>query len=170
MATMAAARAASIVSINGRNDPMQKRCVLVIAVITLLLFTPLVARAVWRMVPIPSAVAESLRLAQAPIDSETQPDIDPEVAQATRTQLLEGVETPPERPEVVRTIIEGDYALATWLWGPAGGQSILIRQGNIWEVMVSGGGAVDQLTLEDHGVPPETARILMTREQATQQP
>jgi glucokinase len=64
--------------------------------------------------------------------------------------------------------VEGKYAIATWQWGEAGGQSILLQQGKRWKVVGSGGGAVDLATLKQKGVPDKIADQLMQKEQAAQ--
>ena len=92
--------------------------------------------------------------------------IDSAVAKATIAQLLSKVDKTREQPIVKRTSVEGNYALATWTWGEAGGQSILAKKQGRWQVLSSGGGAVDVTTLKEVGIPEQTARILMQKEAA----
>jgi hypothetical protein len=92
--------------------------------------------------------------------------IDPAVAKATIAQLLSKIDKTPEQPIVRRTSIEGNYAVATWTWGEAGGQSILTKKQGRWQVLSSGGGAVNLATLKEVGIPEQTARVLMQQEAA----
>jgi hypothetical protein len=89
----------------------------------------------------------------------------PDIAKATISQLL-GKQKPKVQPVVQRTVVEGKYAIATWQWDEAGGQSILIRQGKRWKVISSGGGAVNLETLKQKGIPAQIAEQLMQKEQA----
>ncbi len=94
--------------------------------------------------------------------------IDPEVAKATREGLLGNQRKVKTQPQIRRTIVEGKYAIATWQWGEAGGQSVLMRQGKRWKVLTSGGGAVDLATLKQQGIPKQAAEQLMQKELAAQ--
>jgi hypothetical protein len=98
-----------------------------------------------------------------------QSKIHPEVAKATLAQLLQGVNHTPDPPAIRRTVVKGNYALATWQWGPAGGQSVLIQKRGQWQVVNSGGGLLDLPGLQASGVPLPMARVLMQREQMLQQ-
>jgi hypothetical protein len=89
----------------------------------------------------------------------------PDIAKATIAQLL-GKQKPKVQPVVQRTVIEGKYAITTWQWGEAGGQSILIQQGKRWKVISSGGGAVNLDTLKQKKVPIQIAEQLIQKEQA----
>jgi hypothetical protein len=92
-----------------------------------------------------------------------QPNSD--IAKATISQLL-GKQKPKVQPVAQRTVVEGKYAIATWQWGEAGGQSILIQQGKRWKVISSGGGAINLETLTQKGIPTQIAERLMQKEQA----
>jgi hypothetical protein len=92
----------------------------------------------------------------------------PEIAKATIEVLLTGKSQSKVQPTVRRTTLEGKYAIATWQWGEAGGQSILTLQGKRWKVLGSGGGAVNLETLKESGIPAKTAERLMEKEQAAQ--
>ncbi|MEO0825337.1 MAG: hypothetical protein AAFY67_06715 [Cyanobacteria bacterium J06642_9] len=102
-------------------------------------------------------------LAQAP---ETNEEIHAEVAQITLDALLAGTDEPTTEPEVYRTTIQGDYALATWRWGEGGGQSILSQESGDWQVLSAGGGVVDVSILEELGVPADIAQTLIEQDQA----
>jgi hypothetical protein len=94
--------------------------------------------------------------------------IDPEIAKATIKHLLSSKSKSKVQPTVRRLTVEGKYAIATWQWGEAGGQSILIQQGKRWKVVGSGGGAVDLEILKQKSVPDKAADRLMQKEQAAQ--
>jgi hypothetical protein len=93
---------------------------------------------------------------------------DPAIAKATIEHLLSSKSKSKSQPTVQRTTVEGKYAIATWQWGEAGGQSILTQQGKRWKVIGSGGGAVDLEVLKQKGVPDKIAEQLMQKEQAAQ--
>jgi hypothetical protein len=93
---------------------------------------------------------------------------DPAIAKVTIENLLSSKSKSKVQPTVRRTTVEGKYAIATWQWGEAGGQSILTQQGKRWKVVGSGGGAVNLETLKQKGVPDKIAEQLMQKEQAAQ--
>jgi hypothetical protein len=92
----------------------------------------------------------------------------PEIARATIEHLLSSKSKSKVQPTVRRTTVEGKYAIATWQWGEAGGQSILIQQGKRWKVVGSGGGAVNLEVLKQKGIPDTIADRLMQKDQAAQ--
>jgi hypothetical protein len=92
-----------------------------------------------------------------------QVSVHPAIAQATVTRLLSNANKPLEQPRVYRTTVEGDYAIASWLWGEAGGQTILAKKQGRWKVLRSGGGAVDVGTLKSAGIPEKAARALIQK-------
>lgn len=95
-----------------------------------------------------------------------QADDDPseQVNQATLDYLLADVTEPAQQPSVTRTTIVESYALATWQWGETGGQTVLELSDETWQVLVSGGGAVDAATLVSFGVPADIAEQLMAQD------
>lgn len=105
---------------------------------------------------------------QAKDQAKDRVSVNPAISQATVAQLLSKVTKPLKQPRVYRTTIEGNYAIASWLWGEAGGQTILIKKQGRWQVLRSGGGAVDVGTLKTAGVPEKTARTLMQKDAAAQ--
>ena len=117
----------------------------------------------------PARIAESksrllssgVSLAQAAVS------VDPEIARTTINHLLANTESPRAQPEVYRTVVEGDYALASWRWGEAGGQTVLFKPQGEWTVLSAGGGANDVATLEAAGVPSNIAQTLIDRDRAT---
>ncbi len=92
----------------------------------------------------------------------------PEIAKATISNLLSSKSKSNVQPTVRRTTVEGKYAIATWQWGEAGGQSILIQQSKRWKVVSSGGGAINLEALKQKGAPVKVAEKLMQKEQAAQ--
>ncbi len=88
----------------------------------------------------------------------------PEIAKVTIAHLLSSKSKSKSQPTIRRTTVEGKYAIATWQWGEAGGQSILTQQGKRWKVVGSGGGAVNLETLKQKGVPDKIAEKLMQKE------
>lgn len=67
------------------------------------------------------------------------------------------------QPNVRRVRVAGDFALATWTRGEAGGQALLRRDQSGWRVLQSGGGAMDVGTLRGLGVPTDAiAQQLLT--------
>jgi hypothetical protein len=109
----------------------------------------------------PNAVESAA--AQAAISS-----INPEIARVTSENLRSGKGQSGIQITVRRTAVDGQYAVATWQWGEAGGQSILIQQDNRWKVLASGGGAVSLEILKQQGIPANIAARLMQKEQAAQ--
>jgi hypothetical protein len=93
---------------------------------------------------------------------------DPVIAKATIEHLLSNKSKSDTQPTIRRTTVEGKYAIVTWQWGEAGGQSVLIQQGKRWKVVGSGGGAVNLETLKQKGVPAKIAQRLMQKEQSAQ--
>jgi hypothetical protein len=107
-------------------------------------------------------------LVEQALAKSTTPASDPAIAKATIKHLLSSKSKSKVQPTVRRTTVEGKYAIATWQWGEAGGQSILIQQGKRWKVVGSGGGAVNLEILKQKGVPDKAAEQLMQKEQAAQ--
>jgi cytoskeletal protein RodZ len=88
------------------------------------------------------------------------------VNQATLEYLRQGRENLPQSPAIRRTVIKEGYALATWTWGEAGGQTVLSLANEKWTVLTGGGGAVDVSVLEAAGVPTTIAEQLIESDQA----
>jgi hypothetical protein len=107
-------------------------------------------------------------LIEQALAKSTTPASDPAIAKATIEHLLSSKSKSKAQPIVRRTTVEGQYAIATWQWGEAGGQSVLIQQGKRWKVVGSGGGAVNLEVLKQKGIPDKIADQLMQKEQAAQ--
>jgi hypothetical protein len=107
-------------------------------------------------------------LVEQALAKSTTPASDPAIAKATIEHLLSSKSKSKVQPKVRRTTVEEQYAIATWQWGEAGGQSILTQQGKRWKVVGSGGGAVNLESLKQKGVPDKIADRLMQKEQAAQ--
>lgn len=99
-----------------------------------------------------------VQIAQAIEDASEQ------VSQATLDYLLADVTEPAQQPSIIRTTIVETYALATWQWGETGGQTVLELSDETWQVLMSGGGAVDAATLVSFGVPADIAEQLMAQD------
>ncbi|WP_017301628.1 hypothetical protein [Nodosilinea nodulosa] len=69
-------------------------------------------------------------------------------------------------PRVSHVAVVGNYALVDWLLGDGGGEMLLTRQDNAWQVVGGGGGAMDSRTLIELGVPEVTAVQLVQQLQA----
>lgn len=69
-------------------------------------------------------------------------------------------------PRVSHIAIVGDYALVDWLLGDGGGEMLLTRQDDTWQVVDGGGGAMDSRTLIELSFPAETAVQLVQQLQA----
>ncbi len=83
----------------------------------------------------------------------------PGITQATVNHL--GPQPQHPQPTVIRVIQVDNYALATWLWGEAGGQTFLKETDQGWRVLSSGGGAMDVGTLTQFGITAEKAKQLL---------
>jgi hypothetical protein len=133
----------------------------------LVLIATISAIGITSMMPISLVMArQSTLIASVKATAKKKVAIDAAVAKATIAQLLSKVDKTPEQPIIRRTSVEGNYAIATWTWGEAGGQALLTKKQGRWQVLVSGGGAVDVATLKEKGVPEKIARILMQKETA----
>jgi hypothetical protein len=116
--------------------------------------------------------AASRNLAQTTVLAQSLPDeqaISAEVEsvnQATLEHLRQGQENLAQSPSIRRTVIKEGYALATWTWGEAGGQTVLSLTNEKWTVLTGGGGAVDVAVLEAAGVPTDIAEQLIESDQA----
>lgn len=116
---------------------------------------------------VPIASERTSLLAQSTTEEATiSPEIE-EINQATLLHLQEGQENASQTPSIRRTIVSDNYALSTWLWGEAGGQSVLSQTDDGWQVIASGGGAVDVSVLEEAGVPTAIAEQLVESDQAS---
>ena len=97
--------------------------------------------------------------------TEVDPEVITEVVIADLTQARPGA----AEPEVRRIETAGDYALATWIWGEAGGQTLVKLEADAWRVIESGGGAMDQTTLQELGVSAAEADQLLQSEEGDEQ-
>lgn len=110
----------------------------------------------------PKAAVVAQRVAE---EQMVPPEIEA-INQATVEYLQGSRENLSALPSITRTVIDGDYAIATWTWGEAGGQSGLTFTEESWTVITSGGGAVDVATLEEAGVPTDVAERLIESDRA----
>ncbi|MEM6427510.1 MAG: hypothetical protein AAF728_20480 [Cyanobacteria bacterium P01_D01_bin.128] len=114
--------------------------------------------------PLENSIAQATQT-----DEQSDEAIQAAVVQTTLDDLLADASNATVEPEVYQTVILGDYALASWLWGEGGGQSVLSKESGEWQVLSSGGGAVDAATLETLGIPADAARTLIEHSQAEQE-
>ena len=132
---------------------------------TLIVISTDIAKAI--SVPIrPLSALTTIVLAQsAPAKSTISPEVEA-INQAALDHLQKGREGLSQSPSIERTVVEEGYAIATWIWGEAGGQSVLSLTDEVWTVIVSGGGAVDVSVLEEAGVPTDIAEQLIESDRA----
>lgn len=115
-----------------------------------------------------SATTTAVLAQIAPGERTISPEVEA-INQATVEYLQEGRENLPEPPSISRTVVDEGYAIATWTWGEAGGQSVLSLTDETWTVITSGGGAVGVSVLEEAGVPTEIAQQLIESDQAARE-
>ena len=63
---------------------------------------------------------------------------------------------------IERIFVVDRYAVANWVLGDGGGQAVLTKKQNTWQVLATGGGAVSDSYLRSLGVPQTSAQKLMT--------
>jgi hypothetical protein len=134
---------------------------------TLIVIGAGIANAFFMPEPSPRSLAPTAVLAQSIPDE--QPVSEAEAAavnQATLEHLRQGRENLPQSPSIRRTVIKEGYALATWSWGEAGGQTVLSLTNEKWTVLAGGGGTVDVAVLEAAGVPTAIAEQLVESDRA----
>ena len=74
---------------------------------------------------------------------------------------LEQVAAPGVVAVIERTFVVDRYAVADWVLGDGGGQAVLTKKQNNWQVLATGGGAVSDEYLRSLGVPQSSAQKLM---------
>ena len=62
---------------------------------------------------------------------------------------------------IERIFVVDKYAVADWVLGEGGGQAVLTKKQNNWQVLATGGGAVSDEYLRSLGVPQSSAKKLM---------
>jgi hypothetical protein len=69
--------------------------------------------------------------------------------------------------EIRRINVTSDdrYALVDWIYGPAGGVTLLEKKGEEIEVLTQGGGALLRADLEHMGISPESAAELLPEDE-----
>lgn len=125
------------------------------------------AKANWLWVPLRNSLTVKPAVERVSQDSQPSTTEEAAIAQATIAYLVGDRENLGQMPDVTRTVVEGEYALASWVWGEAGGQAVLSKTGTSWTVMSSGGGAMDVSTLEGLDIPTTWAERLIESDQAT---
>lgn len=124
------------------------------------------AKASWLWLPPSSALSTKAVIAQVSQPSQTSTAEERAIAQATIADLVGDRGNLAQLPDVTRTVVEGEYALATWVWGEAGGQTVLSLTNVSWTVISSGGGAADASTLEELDIPAAVAERLVESDRA----
>lgn len=69
-------------------------------------------------------------------------------------------------PHVAGIAVVGDYAIADWLYADGGGETVLKRQGEAWQRLGGGGGAMESSDVIALGVPENIAVQLIQQIQA----
>lgn len=95
------------------------------------------------------------------VKSQTVNAVDERVSQAAIRHLKNAGGK--RQPRITRTKIVGNYAIANWMRGESGGQALLQQSNNEWNVLQSGGGAMNQALLTGAGVPLDQAEQLLRR-------
>lgn len=81
---------------------------------------------------------------------------------AIRQLMLETWDKPEARLIIEPVVVEGDYALASWVQGERGGRAILARRDGNWQVIVcTGDGAKDPANVQQTGMPADVAHRLV---------
>lgn len=74
---------------------------------------------------------------------------------------LEQVAAPGVVAVIERIFVVDRYAVADWILGDGGGQAVLTKKQNNWQVLATGGGAVSDQYLRSLGVPQSSVQKLM---------
>ena len=148
---------------------LKRLVLLALTTCTMIVIGSGLAKATWLWVPPSSVLSPNAVIAQVSQPNQTSTAEEAAIAQATIADLVGDRENLTQIPAVIRTVVEGEYALATWIWGEAGGQAVLSRAGTSWTVLASGGGAVDVSTLEELNIPTAVAEQLIESDQAAQE-
>jgi hypothetical protein len=133
---------------------------------TLIVIGAGIAKAIFIPEALHGRLVPQVVLAQSIPDEQAIPAEVAAVNQATLEHLRQGRENLPQSPTIRRTVVKEGYALATWTWGEAGGQTVLSLTNEKWTVLTGGGGAVDVAVLEAAGVPTDIAEQLIESDQA----
>ena len=101
-------------------------------------------------------------LMQAPVATAAD---DAQEASAIRTLIGTTFDKPKAKVQTDPIAIVGDYAVADWIQGKRGGRALIRRnKDSKWEIaMCAGKGLTEQTTLEQSGIPAETAKALLEK-------
>lgn len=146
---------------------LKKLALLALTTCTLIVIGTGIAKAIFISESSFSTVTATAVLAQSVSEEQAIPPEVEAINQATLEYLKDGREDLPESPSITRTVVDEGYAIATWTWGEAGGQSVLSLTDELWTVIASGGGAVDVSVLIEAGIPTNIAERLIDSDQAT---
>lgn len=114
----------------------------------------------WKLLPY--AIALILTLGCVPRAQTATPHT-LEQQEAIEAVTIERIQQPGlPNPTVEKITVIGDYGLASWLMGEAGGLVALIYQGNTWEAIALPGGLPGATDLgEFSGIPLDIAQQLL---------
>ena len=95
--------------------------------------------------------------------AQSNSDRDLEVAAIKKAvkNNLKQVAAPGVVAVIERIFVVDRYAVANWVLGDGGGQAVLTKKQNTWQVLATGGGAVSDSYLRSLGVPQSSAQKLM---------
>ncbi|MEO1387910.1 MAG: hypothetical protein AAFV85_11120 [Cyanobacteria bacterium J06634_6] len=145
----------------------QSLAMIALTTCTLIVIGTGVAKAIFiDHVPLTTSAPTAVLAQNSPQEEAIPPEVE-EINRATLAHLQEGQENSSQIPTVRRTVVDEGYALVTWIWGEAGGQSVLSLTDDGWQVIASGGGAVDVSVMEEAGVPTAIAQQLIESDQAS---
>jgi hypothetical protein len=104
-----------------------------------------------------------LTLALPAQQSANHASLNPAIVSALRGYYAKRGATRLETFKIKRAAVSGPYALVSWNWGDGGGQAALVKKGNQWSVLTSGGGQINAATLIEVGVPKTYADALAAK-------
>ncbi|HBE18833.1 MAG TPA: hypothetical protein DEG17_18995 [Cyanobacteria bacterium UBA11149] len=67
-------------------------------------------------------------------------------------------------PRVAKITLVESYAIVSWVWGDAGGQTVLVKENERWRVIMAGSGELKFSNLVQYNIPRDMARNLINRD------
>ncbi len=108
-----------------------------------------------------TAIADAI-VKDKPAPYEVKPVDASQEEVAIRQLMLETWDKPESRLIIEPVVVEGDFALASWVQGERGGRAILARRDGKWQVIVcTGDGAKDPANVQQTGMPADVAHRLV---------
>ncbi len=71
---------------------------------------------------------------------------------------IEAIRRSRDEPFVPAVIIAGNFALVDW-YGAGGGENLLKKRGNRWQLLAGGGGLLDATQMRKYGVPKTSSAL-----------